>query len=418
MKNKVVTLFFTLATAVGLSLTAAAASTIRLIYDPNYRACEDVKKMLESSKFKSMLGGKYKVDCIIGKGNNNPPHDSLKMPCIYVVDEKGRCYFVFESIPYNYSMDRLFKTIDKVNTKRQEIEAKGMATADDCGKLLFAMERFVGGSYKVGTSRVVREGFYKDVFDKLKQLDPKDETGWIKHFTFGDQFDKNNQKDGLEYVKEANSYRQGDKDYAGKVFVRNPDIEAGKQWIKKELADAQTRIKEKRNHLTAEQMQSLFMAQFEINRADPSKADENIKLLQRVAKLDENTFWGIAACGWLNWLGHAPLSTYWGWHKGDFIGPQINAEVTYGMKHSFAKAGDYDIDFRVKDGNVTISQVTLYSGEEEVKAFRGPPPYVFKLERAYEGKIDRMVVKGTTASDSTGDIYIHRRVLRPRKGVK
>ena len=408
----------TLALVASFSLAANAASTIRLVYDPNYRACMDVKRLLESPKFKTMLGGKYKVECVIGKGNNNPPNDSLKMPCIYVIDEKNRCYFVFENVPYNYPGERLAKTIDKVNTKRQEIESKGMATADDCGRLLFAMERFVGGAYKVGTSRVVRDGFYKDVFDKLKQLDPKDETGWVKHFTFGDQFDKNNQKDGLEYVIEANAYRQGVKDYAGKVFVRDPDPAGGQKWIAKELADAQTRIKEKRNHLTPEQLQSLFMAKFETDRTDPAKKEECIKLLQRVAKLDETTFWGIAACGWLNWWGVPPLSTYWGWHKGDFIGPQVNAEVKYGVKHSFAKAGDYEIDFRVKDGNITISQLTLCAGEEEVKTFRGPPPYTYKLERAYEGRIDKMIVKGTTASDSEGEIYVHRRVLRPRKGVK
>ena len=421
-----------IALAVGVSLAANAASKIRLVYDKNYRACLDVKKTLESSKVKSAMGGKYQLEFVEGKGHNDPPKDSLKMPCIYVVDEQGRCYFVFENVPYNYPGEKLIKTIDKVNSRRQEIEKGGMATADDCGKLLNSMEKFVGGP-----RRVVSPGFYQDVFNKLKQLDPKDDTGWVKHFTFGDQFDKNNQKDGLEYVIEANYYRQGQKGYSGNT-VRQPDPAAGKKWIDRELEDAQTRIKEKRNHLTPEQLQGLFMAKFEAYRDDNSKREENLKLLRRVASFDETTFWGTAACGWLNWLGEPPLSVYWGWRKGDFKGSNFSVPVKYGADYAFTRPGKYKITFQNDSGTLQtkINSVSLMIGDEPYLVLSKPtvqPGGVFEFdatvksdafgynaEREYKCKFTALLVKGDAPQDggSTGKIRVERQILKPRKVAK
>lgn len=371
--------------AAATSVAAPAASRVRLIYGKGWnKASEDVKKTLESSAFKSAAKGKYIVEFVDWQGGNLPEGNlgSLKVPCIFVVDEKDRCYFVFENIPNDYTAEKFIKAFDKVNQRRKKIEDAGMDTADQCGKLLQSMEMFVGGP-----KRIISKGFYSDVFDKLVRLDPGDQEGWQRHFKMGD---------GIELVIKANEFRE------------KGDMAGGARFIDAEM-------KKPRKHLTREQQQGLLMAKFALYREDASKKDEMMTLLTKVAALDENTFWGTCALGWLNWKGTPPPSTYWGWHQGDFKGPQINAEIKYGVSYAFRRAGEYTIDFEPDGGNINIQSVGLYAGDEEIAVLR-KQPFTFKLERAYAGKIDKLVVKGTTGSDTSGKIKIHRQVLRPRKG--
>lgn len=367
-----------------VSIAAAGASRIRLVYGKGWNAAsEEVKKAMESAAFKTACKGKFTtefVDWAEGAGNVEGNLGSLKIPCIFVLDEKGRCFFVFENVPSNYPMDRMVKFINRIDAQRRAAESAGLDTPDKCGKFLEMMEKFVGGP-----KRIISPGFYSDVFDKLVQLDPGDKEGWQRHFQMGD---------GIDLVIKANEYR-ADKDMAG-----------GEKFINAELAKP-------RKHLTKEQQQGLLMAKFALYRETPAKNEEMIKLLETVAKYDETTFWGTCALGWLNWRGKAPISTYWGWHKGDFSGT-FTKEIKYGVSYSFDKAGEYDISFEPTEGSVNISQVALYCGEEEVAALKSKP-FKFKLAREYAGKIDRMVVKGSTASDSAGNIVIRRQILRPRK---
>ena len=179
-----------------------------------------------------------------------------------------------------------------------------------------------------------------------------------------------------------------------------------------EFIDAE--FKKPRKHLSKEQTQALLMAQFALWRDDNAKKPEAIARLKRVAEFGEDTLWGTSALGWLNIMGEPQLSTYWGWHKGDFKGPQLNATVKYGVKHSFRKPGEYEIKFEPTEGNITVSSVTLMIGDEEVTTLK-KEPFTVKVDRRNAGRINRLVVKGTTGSDSEGKIKIHRRVLKPRK---
>lgn len=376
--------YLVLALAAAATLAAPAASRIRLIYGKGWnRAGEDVKKTMESSAFKTACKGKYVTEFIDWQGGNAPKENlgSLKLPCIFVVDEKDRCYFVFENVPYNYTADKLIKAISRVDEMRKKIEAGGMNTPDQCGKLLLAMEKFVGGP-----KRVISQGFYSDVFDKLYQLDPGDKEGWQRHFLMDS---------GIDLVIKANEYREKKDMAGGKAFI---DAEKAKP----------------RKHLTMDQTQAVLMAEFALYRDDPNKQNDMMKLLTTVAAVNENTFWGTCALGWLKWKGKPPASTYWGWHEGDFVGPQLNAAITYGVSHSFKRAGEYDISFEPHGGSINIASVSLYAGNEEVATLK-KQPFVFKLEREYAGRINKMVVKGTAASDTSGDIKIHRRILKPRK---
>lgn len=368
-----------------------AASKVRLVYGEKWsRAGRDVKKMLQSSEWKSLARNNYLVEFVDDSGDKPPEENigSLKLPCIFVLDEKGHCYFVYENVPYNISAERLFRTIVKVDKKKDEIiKEYGANTIDGCGKLLFAMERYVGGP-----KRVIDKNFYADVFDKLKTLDPQDVEGWQRHFLMGD---------GIEIVTKANEFRE-DKDFAG-----------GAQYI-------ENQFKLPHKHLTVEQQQSLFMAKFALYREDMTKRQEMIELLKKVAEKDESTLWGTAAVGWLNIFKEPPLSVYWGWRKGDFpTGAFKDKKLKYGVQHAFPKAGTWTITFQTTSGpKVEVSSLSLYCGDEEIAKINRPP-FEVKISRVQAGKVTHMMLTGHSGGDnSTGVIKVERNMLRPRKNIK
>lgn len=396
----------TCALAAGVSLAACAASKARLVYGDSWsRAGRTLKSTLTSTAFKSAAKGRYVVELVEEKENklSNENLGSWKLPCIFLISEAGNCYCVIDNVPMGTTAEKLVAIFNRADDIRVKAEKAGFDTADKCGEFLQKMERYVGGS-----RRVVTKGFYDDVFEKLKALDPDDEKGWQRRFTFGLELDKNTKADGLELVIKANEFREKGLLSEGQAFI---DTEKQKP----------------RNHLTKEQKQSILMAQFALYREDASKTDEMNRVLARVAEYDETTLWGTAALGWLNLRKVPPLSVYWGWHKGDFSGTRFSQSIRYGVSHSFPKVGKYTLRFANESGApVKFESVTLMAGKEVVKALKNPTvennDYVFEydLPREYRGKITSMVVKGDapTTGDSAGKITITRRVLRPRKEVK
>ena len=388
-----------------LALQAEAASKIRLVYGESWsRASRAVKKTLSGSEFKSASKGQYVVELVDEKDGKQSEGNlgSLKLPAIFVISEGGNCYYLIENVPAEATVKKILARVRQVDAIRTEAERGGFETADACGEFLQKMEKYVGGP-----RRIIAKGFYDDVFAKLKKLDPTDSTGWIRHFTLGEEFDRNTKADGLELVIKANEYREKGNMTDGQSFIDNE-------------------IKKPRKHLTKEQQQGILMAKFALFREDASKTDELNRILAKVAEFDETTFWGTAALGWLNLRKVPPLSVYWGWRKGDFKGPKLNTTVKYGVDCSFPKAGHYTVSF-VRDANMPdvprIESVSLYAGKELVATLDKPQTvglttsFETDIRREYRGKITSMTVKGSAGAsgDSSGRIRIERRVLRARK---
>lgn len=396
----------TLALAAGISLAACAASKVRLVYGKDWsRAGRSVKTTLTSSAFKTAAKGRYVVELVEETGNKAAEGNlgSWKLPCIFLISEAGNCFCVMDNVPHDASAERLVSLFNRADAIRVAAEKSGFATADECGEFLQKMERYVGGP-----RRVVSKGFYEDVFEKLKKLDPSDSTGWQRHFTLGLELDKNTKADGLELVIKANEFREKGQMTDGQSFIDGEK-------------------KKPRQHLSKEQLQGILMAQFALYREDASKAEELDRILLKVAEYDETTLWGTAALGWLNIRKKPPLSVYWGWHKGDFTGARFTQTVKYGVGHAFPKTGRYTIRFANESGApVKFESVTLMAGKEAVKTLKNPAfdlgayTFEFDLTREYRGKITSMVVKGDAPAtgDSSGKIAIARTVLRPRKEVK
>lgn len=376
-----------------------------------------MRKTLESSKWKSVSRSQYRVEFASDEADAPAlanrdardgviPYISWKLPCIFLLDERGRRFCVIENVPYNASAEWLFRQISTADQKRLEIDKKyGTDTAEGCGQLMFAMERFVGGP-----RRIISPGFYKDVYDKLLKLDPKDESGWIRHFTMpfvnheGKQVSCRN-SDGVEIVEEATWYRKENKLDKGEAFV-----------------EAQRKLPSK--HLTLEQKQSLLMAKFALYAPDDMnqpwshpKRDEMIKLLKRIAESGDQTLWGTAALGWLasKAIGEPQLSTFWGWRRGDIPRGRFEVPVKYGVARSFNRPGEYTISFDWTEGaHINVECVTLYRNDDIVAEMKRAP-FVCTIGRANAGRLTRMVIKGQSDGDSAGKFRIERKVLRDRK---
>ena len=383
------------ALALGFSSVASAAPKIRLVYGKDWsRAGREVKKMLESAAFKTAAKGRYLVETVDESGEPSAGQNlgSLKLPVIFVISEQGNCFFVKENVPSSVTPEQMLKAVSMVDKRRLAAEKVPLDSADACGEFLEKMEKFVGGP-----KRVIARGFYDNVYEKLKKLDPEDKTGWRRHFTMGD---------GIDIVIKANKFREDKAFSQGDAFIRD------------EFAKS-------RRHLTREQQQALLMAKFALYREDSSRRDEMVKLLQGIAELGgEDTLWGTSAVGWLNIMGSPPLSVYWGWRQGDFKGSPFKTQIKYGVDSSFRNAGKYTISF-IKESGVAlkIDGLAIMSGDTEVAALKNPTvagdttSFEFDLKRAYRGKITSMIVRGSTdaAGGSSGKIKIRRHVLRPRK---
>lgn len=391
----------------------ASAAVVRLVYGKDWsRAGRDVQKTLDSQAWKSLAKSQFKVEFVDEATGRSDPKNlgSIKLPAIFVLDDKNRCYCVIENVRYNASAEWIHRQVSRATELRNEIEKKYPTdTIDGCGKLMYEMERFVGGP-----KRVISQGFYQDVYEKLQKLDPQDKEGWLRHFTmpFTDHEGKKrkcNNADGLEIVEEATYYRKEKKLAEGERFI-------------------EAQMKLPRQHLTKEQQQGLLMAKFALyapgssgDRSwSPSNKEELVKILKRVAEFDEHTFWGTAALGWLASpaINQPLLSTYWGWRRGDIPSGKFETTIKYGVQHSFSKPGDYTIAFEREEGAaLKIDSVTLYKGKEEV-AKMTREPFACTIEKSRAGRLTHMVVRGTAGGETSGKINIHRIVLKPRKEAK
>lgn len=372
-----------------LCASAGAAGTVRLVHGGGWdTAGAAVRKTLGSSAFKSAAKGRYVAEFVEESPSpgQSGAGSSLRLPALFALDEKGRAFLVIEGVPHSMTADEIVAAVSEADAVRREQEAKGLKTADRCGEMLLAMERYANGP-----SRVVSAAFRSDVFEELKRLDPSDETGWQRHFTMGD---------GLSIVERATKFRT-DGDMAG-----------GAAFLEEEIK------RKPRRHLTREQQQALLMAQFALWREDESKRPEMVKLLSRIAAAGEDTFWGTAALGWLNILGSPPLSVYWGWRKGDFAPPRFDTTVKYGVAKTFSLPGDYEVRFTPSGaGDVAVEGVSLAAGDAEVASAK-KAPFVLSVSPEAAGRITSMRVRGRAGADTAGAIVVRRRVLRPRKDAR
>ena len=199
---------------------------------------------------------------------------SHKLPALFLTAANGRGFSVLENIPITATADALIDRIRAAEAVRDDAEkliAKaetqtGVEAAETIGEALALLEPQLGT-----VARLIGKKGYGEVFERLKTLDPQDLSGWQRRFTMGS---------GMSLIAEVNADRER------KTFDR------GEAAIAREAAKSD-------RHLTVNQRQAIAMLPFALYRTDKEREQANIRLLDSIAAMDDQTLWGMAAVGFL-----------------------------------------------------------------------------------------------------------------------
>ncbi|MBQ9430598.1 MAG: hypothetical protein IJU44_03500 [Kiritimatiellae bacterium] len=211
--------------------------------------------------------------------------DSFKTPALYLVGPNGRGFLVLENIPAGIAAGDLAAKVAAAELVRDKAEAliaeagnmEGAAAAEKIGEALSMLEPQLGT-----VKRLLDKKCYGAVFERIKTLDPNDDTSWQRRFTMGN---------GVGIITEVNAAREKN------------NFEKGEQIIAREKAKSA-------RHLTLNQRQALELLPFALYRTDETRKAENITLLDSIAAQDSTTLWGMAAVGFLNRYGATEAGKY------------------------------------------------------------------------------------------------------------
>ncbi len=275
--------------------------------------------------------------------------ETLETPALFAGDKEGELFLVWENVPSDLPAQTLLARIEEAHARQADLKKRflkpafgraGLESANLCGEFLAAMVPFIGSE-----ARVCGEKAYARVWNRLRKLDPKDKTGWQRHFTLGS---------GTAFVKIAAAYALEGNAAAGAGFL------------------AAERAKPNA-HLSVEQRQALEMAAFELCRRDESRREEALALLRKVCSLGYATTWGVAAMGWLDSFGKPPLSIPYGWQPGDISRGPFKMKVQIGVREAFPAAGRYTVSFRrLGMGGVRFDTLELFEGSESLVRVQNP----------------------------------------------
>ena len=254
---------------------------------------EDVRKVFESDAFRRAVGSKWAFavydDMDAPDARTSAANAALKpyvvrtrrFPALTCISpSRGRLFAQLENLPRTVTAERLAAAVAKVSKNREEAEklfASGKSlrqrnpadAADAYGRAFDILERQVGEF----NAEALRKGplAWEGEWEALRELDPGDKYGWVRHFTMGY---------GVDIVTAANKFRE------------DGDFDSGDAYLST-LRNIPT------NHLSVSQRQCIDMAEYALWRKDKSHERENAEVLEHAFSLGRDTFWGQCAMGYL-----------------------------------------------------------------------------------------------------------------------
>lgn len=197
---------------------------------------------------------------------------------------------------------------------------------------------------------------YAPIHDKIREADPKDESGAVRWLTFG-----KDPRDGFTWAeprwsKAVESKKPTDADFT-EALAR----------IDKELKDPRNKA------LDHERLQRIMIAKYLVYSRWPKHEEQRFDVQREIAALDPSTFWGIGAIGDLaiHHLTATPMLSY-GWGAKQ-VKPGLNVWNMADTAYRFDHAGPYKIRFIPKNAKdaLKIRRVALLHGAT-VLAEAGP----------------------------------------------
>ncbi|MEI7946750.1 MAG: discoidin domain-containing protein [bacterium] len=235
------------------------------------------------------------------------------------------------------------KELRSVREKRDALWARAEKTSGpEKAELLRQGLDVMGFANWVGNDKC-----YAPIHDKIREADPKDESGAVRWLSFG-----KDPRDGFTWAEPRWS-----KALESKTPTDADFIEALTR-IDKELKDPRNKA------LDHERLQRIMIAKYLVYSRWPKHEEQRFDVQREIAALDPNTFWGIGAIGDLaiHHLTATPMLSY-GWGVPQ-VKPGLNVWNMTDTAYRFDHAGPYTIRFipkKAKDA-LKIRRIALLKG--------------------------------------------------------
>ena len=192
-----------------------------------------------------------------------------RYPGLAYFDAQGRCVLLEQGLAWNTSRKRLLSLVEKGRSRAKKIEGfLADNTAESAGKAIkLTLE-------DLGLSRSKDARGMKAAWDRLRELDPQDASGWRNAFEF-------NPSETVYKVQE---------------FANAKNFAEGEKFI------ASLSTPEKTQRLSVNQKQGLKLLSFVLYRNVPERKEANRTLLREIAEMNPKTHFGWAARGMLAML--------------------------------------------------------------------------------------------------------------------
>jgi hypothetical protein len=189
---------------------------------------------------------------------------------------------------------------------------------------------------------------YKFVHDKIREADPKDESGAVRWLGFG-----GDPKSGVPWAEPNWAKALEGKD------LTDANYEEALARIDKELKDPRNRV------LDHERIQRIMVAKYHLYKRWPNHQEQRFDVQREIAAFDPSTFWGIGAVGYLGMYHRAatPLLTY-GWATNE-VRTGLNAWDMTDTAYYFDHAGPYKVKMTSTGGKdaLKVRRIALIDGD-------------------------------------------------------
>ncbi len=300
--------------------------------------------ILSSDTTEGDISAVYKAQLDAAKNSKFSWWDTTFCPRIALMDSQNRAVACENKPRLKLTIKTLADRIKELRAVREKRDAM-WASAEklegpDKAELLRKSMDQLGFANWAGN-----DNCYKFIQDEMRAADPKDESGAIRWLSFGA-----NGRDGAPGM-EAVWKALGEKNYEDALAE-----------VDKQLADPRNKA------LDHDRIQRIMLAKYQIYHSWPGHEEDCFAAQQKIADLDQTTYLGIGAVGYIGMYRRSPTPFLaYGWGPAQIKSGQNTwniADTSYYFDH----AGPYKVTLANAGGkdSLTIQRIALMDGPEVI----------------------------------------------------
>jgi len=296
--------------------------------------------VLSDAPVASDVSAVYQAQLLAAKNARYSWWDTTYCPRVALLDSAGRAVACENKPRLGLTPATLATRIKELRTVRQKRDAlwtqAQQATGPARAELLRQSLDLLGFANWAGN-----DNCYKFIHEKIKEADPKDQSGATRWLSFGA-----NGRDGAPGMDDVWK------------ALNAKDYQAALDLVELHLADPRNKC------LDHDRRQRIMLAKFRIYREWKGHEDQRFDVQRQIAALDPATYLGIGAVGYLAMYHRTatPLITY-GWGETQ-VKPGPNTWDMNDTNYYFDHPGIYKVTLTHAGGkdSVTIRRLTVHDG--------------------------------------------------------